>query len=47
LQLIYKWYTFRKKYVGNTTIENQLTQAYNDLVALDLTGATTIISGIN
>jgi len=47
LQLIYKWYTLRKKYVGNTTVENQLTQAYNDLIALNVTGATTIISGIN
>jgi hypothetical protein len=47
LQLIYKWYTLRKKYAGNTSTEQQLTQAYNDLVALDVTDATTIISGIN
>ncbi len=47
LQLIYKWYTLRKKYAGNTATEQQLTQAYNDLVALDVTDATTIISGIN
>lgn len=47
LQLIYKWYTLRKKYVGNAATEKELTQAYNDLVALDVSGATTIISGIN
>jgi len=47
LQLIYTWYTLRKKYVGNTVIEQQLVQAYNDLVALDVTDATAIISGIN
>jgi hypothetical protein len=47
LQLIYKWYTMRKKYVGNTTIEQKLTQAYNSLVALDVATATSILSGIN
>jgi len=47
LQLIYKWYTLRKKYVSNNTVESQLTQAYYDLVALDVKDATTIISGIN
>jgi hypothetical protein len=47
LQLIYKWYTLRKKYAGNISTELQLIQAYNDLVALDVTDATTIISGIN
>jgi len=47
LQLIYKWYSLRKKYIGNTTVEQQLTQAYNYLAALDVTDATTIISGIN
>ncbi len=47
LQLIYKWYTLRKKYAGNNTVQQQLTTAYNDLVALDVAGATTIISGIN
>jgi hypothetical protein len=47
LQLIYKWYTLRKKYIGNAVVEQQLVQAYNDLVALDVIDATTIISGIN
>jgi len=47
LQLIYTWYTLRKKYVGNTADETLLTQAYNDLVALDVTDATKIISGLN
>lgn len=47
LQLIYKWYTLRKKYVGNSAMEKQLTQAYYDLVSLDVSDATTIISGIN
>jgi hypothetical protein len=43
LQLIYKWYTMRKKYVGKVTIEQKLTQAYNSLVALDVATATSII----
>lgn len=47
LQLIYKWYTMRKKYIGNATIEQKLTQAYNSLVALDVATATSILSGIN
>jgi hypothetical protein len=47
LQLIYKWYTMRKKYVGNMAVEQKLTQAYNSLVALDVATATTILSGIN
>jgi len=47
LQLIYQWYTLRKKYAGNTAVEQKLTQAYNSLVTLDVTTATTIISGIN
>jgi len=47
LQLIYKWYTMRKKYVGNMAVEQKLTQAYNSLVALDVAAATTILSGIN
>jgi len=47
LKLIYNWYTLRKKYVGNATVEQQLVQAYNDLVTLDVTDTTTIISGIN
>lgn len=47
LQLIYKWYTLRAKYKGNTTTEAQLTQAYNDLVSLKVSAATTIINGIN
>jgi len=47
LQLIYKWYTLRKKYAGNAAVELKLTQAYNDLTALDVAGAATIIFGIN
>jgi hypothetical protein len=47
LQLIYKWYTLRKKYAGNAAVELKLTNAYNYLVGLDVAGATTIIAGIN
>jgi len=47
LQLIYQWYTLRKKYAGNAAVEAQLTNAYNDLVGLNVSGATTIINGIN
>jgi hypothetical protein len=47
LQLIYQWYTLRKKYAGNATVEQQLVQARNDLMALDVADATTIITGIN
>lgn len=47
LQLIYKWYTLRKKYAGNTATEAQLTTAYNDLVSIQVSKATTIINGIN
>lgn len=47
LQLIYKWYTMRKKYIGNTSVEQKLTQAYNSLVGLDVATATNILSSIN
>jgi hypothetical protein len=47
LQLIYKWYTLRAKYKGNSTVEAQLTQAYYDLVSLKVSAATTVINGIN
>ncbi len=47
LKLIYKWYTLRKKYAGNNTVEAQLTLAYNYLVALDVAKATVIIGAIN
>jgi len=47
LQLIYKWYTLRKKYAGNATVEAQLTKAYDDLAGLNVSGATNIISAIN
>jgi hypothetical protein len=47
LQLIYHWYVLRKKYAGNASIEQKLTQAYNSLVSLDVATATKIISGIN
>jgi hypothetical protein len=47
LQLIYKWYTLRKKYAGNTAVEKQLTQAYYYLVSLNVAKATAIISALN
>ncbi|MHB8209549.1 glycoside hydrolase family 71/99-like protein [Mucilaginibacter sp.] len=47
LQLIYKWYTLRAKYKGNTVNETQLTLAYNYLVSLQVTKAATIINGMN
>jgi hypothetical protein len=47
LQLIYKWYTLRKQFAGNATVEAQLTKAYNDLAGLNVSAATTIINGIN
>ena len=47
LQLIYKWYTLRVKYKGNAANEALLTQAYNYLVSLQVTQATTIIDGMN
>ena len=46
LQLIYQWYTLRKKYKGNAAIEQKLTQSYTLLVSLDVAGATSIISSI-
>jgi Glycosyl hydrolase family 99 len=46
LELINKWYTLRKKYISNTSIETKLSQAYYDLVSLDVNGATTIINSI-
>lgn len=46
LELIYKWYTLRKKYKGNIAIEQKLSQAYYYLVSLDVTDATSILSGI-
>jgi hypothetical protein len=47
LQLIYTWYTLRVKYKGNASAEAQLTTAYNYLVSLQVTKATTIINGLN
>jgi hypothetical protein len=47
LKLIYKWYTLRKKYAGNTDIQKQLTQVYNYLVALDVANAKAIIDALN
>lgn len=44
LELIYKWFTLRKKYKGNTNIEHQLLQAYYYLVSLNVEKATAIIS---
>ncbi|HWZ16066.1 MAG TPA: glycoside hydrolase family 71/99-like protein [Mucilaginibacter sp.] len=47
LQLIYKWYTLRKKYQENAAAETRLSLAYNDLVMLDVADAQSIISGMN
>ncbi len=47
LQLIYKWFTLRKKYKADAATELKLTNAYNSLAALDVTNATNILSGIN
>lgn len=46
LQLIYKWFTLRKKYKGNNNIESQLLQAYYYLVSLDTAKASSVISSI-
>jgi Glycosyl hydrolase family 99 len=46
LQLIYKWFTLRKKYKGNAHVEQQLDDAYNDLVSLKVDDASEIISSI-
>lgn len=46
LKLIYKWYTLKKKYAGNNAIQQQLSQAYNDLAGLDVAGAKAIIEAI-
>lgn len=46
LELIYKWYSLRKKYKGNDYIEKKLLQAYYYLVSLNITDASTIITGI-
>ena len=47
LQLIYKWYTLRKKYKSNAATEQQLTQAYAYLAALKLTQAHAILDPLN
>ena len=47
LKLIYKWYTLRKKYAGNASVQQQLTNAYNYLVVLDVAKAKTIIDALN
>jgi len=46
LQLIYKWYTLRKKYKGTST-DIQLSLAYEYLSALDLTQAHAILDSLN
>ena len=46
LQLIYKWYTLRKKYKNDSVTEQKLSQAYYYLVSLDVTKAADIISTI-
>jgi hypothetical protein len=47
LELIYKWYTLRKKYVGNAATQLKLTQAYNHLIALEVSQAAAIINPMN
>ncbi len=44
LELIYKWYTLRKKYVGDAGKQAQLTQAYDYLASLDVDKAATLIN---
>jgi Glycosyl hydrolase family 99 len=46
LQLIYKWYTLRKKYKSDSAVEQKLLQAYYYLVSLDVANASDIISSI-
>ena len=46
LKLIYKWHTLRKKYVGNSAVQNQLSQTYKDLAELDVAGAKAIIEAL-
>jgi len=46
LQLIYKWYTLRKKYAGNLAIQQQLTQAYYLLASLRVAKAKALLGGI-
>lgn len=46
LQLIYKWYTLRKKYKDDAATEQKLTEAYHDLAALDVAAAASIVSKI-
>jgi hypothetical protein len=46
LELIYKWYSLRKKYPSNNSIQQKLTQAYYYLVSLDVADATTIIASL-
>jgi len=46
LQLIYKWYTLRKKYKSDNATEQKLLQAYYYLVSLDIAKASEIISSI-
>ena len=47
LKLIYKWYTLRKKYAGNASVQLQLTNAYNYLATLDVAKAKIIIDALN
>ncbi len=46
LELIYKWYTLRKRYVSDKIAENQLLQAYYYFVSLDVVRAKAIITGL-
>jgi hypothetical protein len=46
LELILRWYTLRKKYKADAVLQRKLTQAYYDLVDLDIVGARSILDAI-
>ena len=47
LELIFKWFTLKKKYASNQGYQSQLRQAYYYLVALDVSHAANLINAIN
>ncbi len=46
LDLIYQWYTLRKRYASDSTAEDKLLQAYYYLVSLNIDKAKAIISAL-
>ena len=46
LQLIYKWYTLRKKWADNEAVQATLLQAYYFLVSLDVAKAKQLIAAV-